>query len=72
MRKRRKLVKKLNKTSHQETITTIKNKLLEVEHKLQLSHKYTEEFNERKAVSAIRDNTKYFYSHAKKTQQDQG
>ena len=71
MRKRHKLVKRLNKTSHQGTITTIKNKLLEVEHKLQLSHNDTKEFNESKAVSAIRDNPKYFYSHAKK-QQDQG
>ena len=60
MRKRGKLVKKWNKTGHKGTITTIKKKLLEDDDKLQLSNKYTKEFNEGKAVNAIGYNPDYF------------
>lgn len=60
-RKKRKVLKKFTKN-----IKKMQKKLLDIEIELKRSYEYEEQENERKAVDAIKNNPKYFYSYTKK------
>ena len=66
MRKRRKLIKKMAKTFSIKKISEIKNTLINIELELQKSRKNSKIAKESKALQAIKTNTKYFYSYAKR------
>ena len=65
MRKRNKLRKQLLFTERERTESNIKAKLVDIERDLQISYRMQEDYEEEKAVSAIKNNPKYFYSYAK-------
>ena len=66
MRKRRKLVKKLSQSFHLHTRNKIKEKLIDIELLLQNSYNLSRKRQESRAISAIKDNSKFFYSYAKR------
>ena len=68
MRKRTKLRKNLKETTHPIRRHSILAKLTEIELKMQESYKAQRENEENRAVSAIKTNSKYFYSYARKHQ----
>ena len=66
MRRRTRCNNQLNaprSTVHKQNLI---NELREIEKSLQKSYRSQRDFNERKAVDAIKTNSKYFYSYAKK------
>ena len=71
MRKRNKLRKQLAQTINFAKLNSIKGKLTNIERKLQDSYSAEDNFNEAKAVDAIKKNPKYFYTYAKKRCQTQ-
>ena len=69
MRKRRKLQEQLIKTSSEIRKSNIKHKLVNIEISLQKSHEETLSYREKKALNAIKTNSKYFFAYAKKFSQ---
>ena len=66
MRRRCKVNKQLCSTQSEDTKTRLKKEAREIEIKLQRSHRNEQNSNETKAVGAIKRNSRYFYSYAKK------
>ena len=66
MRKRKKLSDKLKLTLSEQRKSKLQRKLVDIEISLQQSHQKSRMASEIKAVEAIRNNPKYFYSYAKK------
>ena len=66
MRKRRKIKKIFTKTKNTYQIKKLKEKLVNIEVLLQRSYKETQQEEETRAVNAIKTNSKYFFSYAKK------
>ena len=64
-KKRNKLRKQLLFTERERTESNIKAKLVDIERDLQISYRTQEDIEEERAVSAIKNNPKYFYSYAK-------
>ena len=65
MRKRRKLLQRLESLSSSKPIEKIREKLIKVEMLLQQSHRDGSSRKEQLAVKAIKTNPKYFFSYAK-------
>ena len=65
MKKRNRLRKKLYTSKNLSKTNSIKGKLTDIEQKLQESYTAEDNANERKAVDAIKDNPKFFYTYAK-------
>ena len=68
MRKRTAYRSKLHKANNETRKTSLKTKLIQIERSLQDSYQSQAVYDESKAVEAIRENPKYFYSYAKKRQ----
>ena len=66
MRKRRKLIKKIQNTFSTKIKNEIKEQLISIELELQISYSESKKARETRAVNAIKTNAKYFYSYAKK------
>ena len=66
MRKRRKLMKKWSKITDQSKAVRLKNGLLQIEKVLRESYRKKSLFEETKAVNAIKKNSKYFFSYARR------
>ena len=66
MRRRRKITSHLNTNITSTRRVKLRDELIEIEKKLQLSYKNTIAKREQNAIRAIKNNAKYFYSYAKK------
>ena len=66
IKRRRKLTKRLSKCTSPIRKSKITQELLEIEKKLQKSFRESQSHMEGKAVEAIKTNSKYFFSYAKK------
>ena len=66
MRKRTNLRKKLMKISNSDSRTRVEEKIVTIDEKLKKSVKLESDREERKAVSCIKNNPKYFYKYAAK------
>ena len=65
MRKRRKLIEKLEKSTGEKMKDSIRKKLIQIEVLIQKSHFEARSRKEQLAVKAIKSNSKYFFSYAK-------
>ena len=65
-RRRRKITKRLSQVKSQNAKLKISEELLQIEKDLQKSFRNSESHMEDKAVQAIKSNSKYFFSYAKK------
>ena len=66
LRRRNKLHKKLVKKQRRSVVKNARIELLEIEKKLQESYRTQKKYDERRAVDAIKANSKYFFDYAKK------
>ena len=66
MRRRNKYRKRLQKATHEARKSALKSKLIQIERCLQESYNSQAVHDENKAVEAIKENPKFFYSYAKK------
>lgn len=66
MRKRRRINAQLRKTRSETRRNKLKLDARNIEKELQKSYRRSREYSEEKAVGAIRSNSKFFYSYAKK------
>ena len=66
MKKRRKLSKQLSSAATKQSREKIEQKLVEIEISLQRSHKAASSRREQQAIKAIKTNSKFFFSYAKK------
>ena len=66
MRRRRRINVQLRKTRSELRRNKLKAEARNIEKKLQESYRSSREYSEGKAVGAIRNNCKYFFSYAKK------
>ena len=64
--RRRRIAKRLTRTTSPSLRTKLGNEMLEIEKKLQKSYRESESYIEAKAVESIKSNPKYFYSYTKK------
>ena len=65
-KRRRKITKRLSKCTSQSKRAKITQELLQIEKDLQKSFKESKSYVENKAIDAIKKNSKYFFSYAKK------
>ena len=65
-RKRRRIHKILSKVTSQNRKDKLTLELIQIEKDLQRSYKNSKDYNEQKALDAIKSNSKYFYSYVKK------
>ena len=65
MRKRTKIRRKFLRETHSDRKLCFQNQLTEIEKQLQTSYKSQRDHDEQKAVEAIKNNSKYFYSYAR-------
>ena len=65
-RRRRRIHKLMTRITSPSRKSKLQNELIDIEIKLQESYKKANEYNEQKAIKAIKTNSKYFYSYAKK------
>ena len=66
MRTRRRVNKQLAKTRSEASRSKLKLKARDIEKELQKSYRLSRDYKEHKAVSAIKTNSKFFYTYAKK------
>jgi len=66
MRRRRKVHKQLTTATSPSRRNRLDNELVDIERKLQESYKRSNEYQEQKAIDAIKRNPKYFFSYVKK------
>ena len=66
MRRRRKIAKQLANSPAPSKKCKLENELIEIEDKLQASFKKSSDFQETKAIEAIKRNPKFFFSYVKK------
>ncbi|MEC7567513.1 MAG: hypothetical protein VYA01_00720, partial [Bacteroidota bacterium] len=66
MRRRRKIAKQLANSPAPSKKCKLENELIEIEDKLQASFKKSNDFQETKAIEAIKRNPKFFFSYVKK------
>ena len=66
MRRRRKITKQLRIHQPPSRKKTLDNELISIEEKLQESYNKSHDFQERKAIQAIKRNPKYFFTYVKK------
>jgi hypothetical protein len=66
MRRRRRITVQLRKTTSDTRRKKLKSELKDIERNLQKSYQASREYNENKAVGAIKRNVKYFFGYAKK------
>ena len=66
MRKRSKIQSKLKNTSNKVKALKLKDRLVQIERELQDSYRKKALYDERNAIKAIKQNSKYFFSYAKK------
>ena len=65
MRNRRRINNQLQKAHSESRKDKLNNKLRDIEKNLQQSYKNSRDYNEHKAVGAIKTNSKFFYTYAK-------
>ena len=66
LRRRRQINKLLSRLKSPSRIDRLKDELLDIEKNLMQHYKQSESFQEHKALTAIKKNTKYFFKYAKK------
>ena len=66
MRRRRKVVKQLITVTSPSRKTKLNSELVEIELKLQVSYSKSSDYQEQKAIEAIKRNPKYFFTYVKK------
>ena len=66
MRRRRRIAVQLQKVTSENRRKKLMTEARDIEKKLQKSYRETRDINEQKAVDAIKTNSKYFFSYAKK------